>query len=61
MQEALAGLPGIQTVEVDLEKDLCILTYDPKLVTIQQMQDSIRTQGFQSEIVTGAGSVSRGP
>jgi hypothetical protein len=36
-------------VDVDLKKDLCHISYHPERVTLEQMVETIRTQGFQGE------------
>ena len=41
-------------MEVDLKKDLFHISYDPERLTTDRMLETIRKQGFQSEIVKNA-------
>lgn len=50
MQEALAGLPGVAAVEVDLQQDLCHVTYDPARVSPGQLLEAVQSQGFRGEL-----------
>jgi copper chaperone CopZ/thioredoxin-related protein len=47
VKEALSGLPGIASLEVDLKKDQFRITYDPERITV-------RKQGFRGGIVKDA-------
>jgi len=38
-------------VDVDLKKDLCHIRYHEERVTLEQMLETVRTQGFQCELV----------
>jgi len=40
----------VASVEVDVKKDLCNVGYDPERVTVEQMREAIRQQGFEGEV-----------
>jgi hypothetical protein len=42
-------------LDVDLEKDLFHISYDPAKLTPEQMLDAIRKQGFEGKIVPETG------
>ena len=54
VKEALLGLPGIASLEVDLRKDQFRITYDPECVAPERMLETIRKQRLRGEIVKGA-------
>ena len=55
MHEALSGLPGVQSVEVDAKEDLCRVAYDPEQVAPARMLEAIKGTGFEGVIKTGKG------
>jgi copper chaperone CopZ len=50
VHEALVGLPGVQSVEVDAKEDLCHVAFDPERVTPEKMLDAIKGTGFEGVI-----------
>lgn len=40
-------------LDVDLEKDLLHISYDPKKVTPEGMVETVRKEGFEANVVPG--------
>jgi len=59
VQEALSGLPGIETVIVDPKKDLLHVRYDPARVTRVQMLQAIATLGYEGKVIPDDDAASR--
>ena len=51
MEEALAGLHGIKSLEVDLEHDLFHIAYDSGRVAPADMLRAIHNQKFEGKVV----------
>lgn len=49
VKKALAPIPGISEVNVDLPKDLVTVTYDDRKATVPQMLEAIRKAGYRAE------------
>lgn len=50
VKKALTALPGIRDVSVDIKKNLVVVTYDRKKITVPQMVHAVRKAGFQAEL-----------
>jgi copper chaperone CopZ len=48
VKKALAPLPGIMAVQVDVKKDLVTVTYDRQKGSVPQMVQAIRRAGYQA-------------
>jgi copper chaperone CopZ len=51
VHEALSGLPGVTSLDVDLKKDRFRISYDPERVTLERILETIREQRFPAEVV----------
>jgi copper chaperone CopZ len=51
VQEALSGLPGVRSIQVDLKTDLLRIDYDPGQVTPQGLLEVVGKQGFEGTVV----------
>jgi copper chaperone CopZ len=52
VQEALAGLPGVESVDADLKNDQLRVRYDPERVTTEQLLKKIDNEGFESKVIS---------
>ena len=59
VQEALSGLPGIEQVDVDLQKDLLHVRYDPAKVTREQMLQAIDKLVYEGKVVPDSEAASK--
>jgi copper chaperone CopZ len=53
VQEALVGLPGVESVKVTLKKDLLAVRYDAARVTTAELLRVVSQEGFQPKIIAG--------
>lgn len=47
VDRVLSALDGVQSVQVSLEQANATITYDPALVTLEQLQTGIADAGFE--------------
>jgi len=45
---ALTGLDGVQSAVVSLDDHQAIVTYDPAVVTVAQMQEAVADEGYEA-------------
>jgi copper chaperone CopZ len=55
VQRALAGLPGVQQVEVNFAEGSVRLAYNPAEVTVAQMVQAVNQAGFRARAASGSG------
>lgn len=53
MQDALAGLPSVKIVRVDLAHDQFGLEHDPAKVTVVRIEETVRGLGYAPKIIEG--------
>ncbi len=53
IQMNLSELPGVEKVEVDLEKGLTVVEHDPSVTDGKTLIDEIRRTGYEAEAVGG--------
>ena len=46
VKSAVAGLAGVDKVEVSLEKNLASVDFDPAVVTLQSIKTAIEGEGY---------------
>jgi copper chaperone CopZ len=54
VQEALSGLPGVESVKADLDNDQLEVRYYPQKIAPAALLEAVGKQGFQAKIVVGA-------
>jgi copper chaperone CopZ len=55
VQEALSGLPGVESVQADLEHNRLRVRYDPARQTLQALLKVVEEQGFDGKVVPEGG------
>jgi copper chaperone CopZ len=55
VQRALAGLPGVQQVEVNFTEGSVRLAYNPAEVTVAQMVQAVHQAGFSARAASASG------
>ena len=53
MRAALKSVPGVRDANVDFDKELAKVSYDPKRVTIKQMVAALGKMGFKGRTTDG--------
>jgi copper chaperone CopZ len=53
VKKALARLPGIIDVAVEVERDRVTVTYNPRKASVPQMVEAIRKAGYRAEAPPG--------
>ncbi len=51
MRKVLTRLTGVSKADVSYERSRAVVTYDPEVVTVQQMVAAIKTLGYTATVV----------
>ncbi|HAG10490.1 MAG TPA: hypothetical protein DCK76_03690 [Desulfotomaculum sp.] len=47
VQEALTGVAGVKSTEVNLDQGKATVTFDPEVATVDKMREAIKQSGFE--------------
>ncbi len=47
VQDALTGIAGVKSAEVNLDQGKATVTYDPEVATADKMREAIKKSGFE--------------
>ncbi|MFA5385223.1 MAG: cation transporter [Eubacteriales bacterium] len=47
VQDALAGVAGVKSAEVNLDQGKATVTFDPEVATVDKMREAIKQSGFE--------------
>jgi hypothetical protein len=50
VKEALVGLPGVELVRDEWDRDLLHVTFDRRRMTVEEMRERITKEGFEAEV-----------